>query len=611
MARDKKNTGSILLKIAGVSSGIVLITVIIMAFISITDIKEVSLETAMTIASTKIKGDITSLSYIIEKEYGILRLDNNSLLDETGVSLENRFELIDQVSTDLGVVATIFMKDGDDFKRITTSIVDGAGKRVVGTVLGKASAAYTPVSRGERYIGNAAILGASYLAGYEPIFAPGGRTVIGILFVGIPLSDVHTLIESRSINSIITIVIISAGLLVLSIILNSLFFRSIIVKPIQQIVTILKAVSEGNLVQRVTVKNTDEIGNMALYVNQMEQNIGVLITLIKEQADKLLQIGTNLAANMNETATVVHEISANTESIKNRVGNQAVSVNHAGVSMDAITHNIDELNGHIQQQTGDIEKSSSAVEEMLANIASVTQTLNANVEKVKGLAAASENGRTGLFEVSQDIQEIAKDSEGLKEINSVIANIASQTNLLSMNAAIEAAHAGESGKGFAVVADEIRKLAESSNAQAKTVSQVLQKIQLSIKKITASTNEVMAKFETIDGGIRTVTVQEEHLRDAMEEQNSGSKQILDAIGGLLNKNQSVKAGSEAMLGRSAEVIEESKKLENITAEITVGMDEMATGASQINNAVQDVNKISAENRENIERLIAEVSKFKI
>jgi methyl-accepting chemotaxis protein len=220
-------------------------------------------------------------------------------------------------------------------------------------------------------------------------------------------------------------------------------------------------------------------------------------------------------------------------------------------------------------------------------------------------------GRTGLQDVAADIQEIARESEGLLEINAVMENIASQTNLLSMNAAIEAAHAGEAGKGFAVVADEIRKLAESSGEQSKTIGTVLKKIKESIDKITKSTGNVLNKFEAIDGGVKTVADQEENIRNAMEEQGEGSKQVLEAIGQVNEITQQVKDGSQEMLEGSKEVIQESKNLEMVTQEITGSMNEMATGADQINVAVSRVNELTSQNRDNIDILVQEVSRFKI
>jgi methyl-accepting chemotaxis protein len=220
-------------------------------------------------------------------------------------------------------------------------------------------------------------------------------------------------------------------------------------------------------------------------------------------------------------------------------------------------------------------------------------------------------GRTGLQEVSADIQEIARESEGLLEINAVMQTIASQTNLLSMNAAIEAAHAGEAGKGFAVVAGEILKLADSSSEPSKTIGAVLKKIKESIDKITESTGIVLTRFQAIDSDIRIVSEQEENIRSAMEEQGEGSKQILEAVGQLNDITQQVKGGSMEMLGGSKEVIRESKNLEQVTQEISGGMNEMATGAEQINIAVHRINEISGKNKKNIDLLVQEVSRFKV
>jgi methyl-accepting chemotaxis protein len=407
-------------------------------------------------------------------------------------------------------------------------------------------------------------------------------------------------------------IVIGVVVLVL-VVLVALFLSRSISKPIVTVAESLKdlAEGEGDLTHTIVIHSNDEIGDLALYFNKTLEKIKGLIIVIKKEASILNSIGNDLASNMSETAAAVHQINANIQSIKGRIINQSASVSETHATMEQVVVNINKLNGHVENQSTNVTRASSAIEEMVANIQSVTETLIKNTANVKSLKEASEVGRGGLQEVASDIQEIARESEGLLEINSVMENIASQTNLLSMNAAIEAAHAGEAGKGFAVVADEIRKLAESSSEQSKTIGNVLKKIKNSIDKITHSTENVLTKFEAIDSGIKTVADQEENIRNAMEEQGEGSKQILQSAGDLNVITGQVKSGSHEMLEGAKEVIEESNNLEMATQEITSGMNEMAIGANEINVAVHHVNEISGKNREGIETLIREVSRFKV
>jgi methyl-accepting chemotaxis protein len=417
----------------------------------------------------------------------------------------------------------------------------------------------------------------------------------------------------REVNAITRFTIILAAIAIIMAAVIVYFVLNSTTKPIVKVADTLKDISEGegDLTKSITVSSKDEIGDLALYFNKTIGKIKDLVLVIKKQAGVLKDIGNNLASNMTETAAAVNQITANIQSIKGRVISQSASVTETNATMEQVITNINKLNGHVENQSRNVSQASSAIEEMVANISSVTNTLINNAANVNTLQEASEVGRNGLQEVATDIQEISRESEGLLEINAVMENIASQTNLLSMNAAIEAAHAGEAGKGFAVVADEIRKLAESSSEQSKTIGTVLKKIAESIKKITSSTDNVLHRFEAIDTGVKTVSQQEENIRNAMEEQSEGSKQLLQSAGGLNELTQQVKSGSEEMLNGSQEVMHESQNLEKVTQEITGGMNEMAGGADQINIAVHNVNEMTTKNREAIDSLIKEVSRFKV
>ena len=600
-------------KIVGLSSIVLILAILVTQIMGIMDMHRLSLNTALTMGARALTGYKYFLETRVEEEYGRLRLVNNQLVDQRGNSIANDFSVVDYVSNMVNTQVSISVRDGNNFRRISTTLINDVGRRDVGTTLTQDNRALAPLLRGETFLERTLIRGVENFAYYSPIFAENGRDVIGFLAVATEMGTIFGLIGDGVRHQVREAIVISMIILLIGILLLLFSCRMMLIKPISKAVNMLKEISEGegDLTKTLHVSGEDEVGKMAHFFNLTLERIRHMVVSIRTQAISLSEIGAELSGNMTETAAAVNEIAANTQNIKGRVMNQSSSVTQTNATMEQVTVNINTLNGHVEKQSLAVSQSSAAIEEMIANIQSVTNTLAKNAENVKELDDASEVGRVGLNGVASDIQEIARESESLLEINSVMQNIASQTNLLSMNAAIEAAHAGDSGRGFAVVADEIRKLAESSSAQSKTISGVLKKIKGSIDKITKSTDNVLHKFEAINSSVKIVTEQENIIFNAMEEQAHGSKQVLHAIGEVSDITSQVKAGSHQMMTGSKEVIAESKNLEHVTQEITGGMNEMATGADQINSAVNRVNELSGKNRESIQALLLEVSRFKV
>jgi len=370
-------------------------------------------------------------------------------------------------------------------------------------------------------------------------------------------------------------------------------------------------IASGDITGRFHVKGEDEIAQLMTDFNTTMENMSDMLSAVIYESDAMQNVSDDLYTNMSETASTMNEMSAHVEGVKRQSFTQAESVSDTGTVVEKIIGDIRTLSHAVDAQAESVSTSSVSIEQMVTDIIAITETLEKNNDLIKKLHTMTLTGKEGARTANAVVSRIAEQSDSMLEASVVIQNIASQTNLLAMNAAIEAAHAGETGKGFAVVADEIRKLAEESNQQGKQIGGVLKESIEIIHTLTEAGTGAEKTFDTVYELTNQIAQQEDVITHSMKKQMHASKDVLDSIKEINTTTDTVKKRSSEMLADSSSVAQQMNKLDGLTQTITNSMDEMSAGTVQINNAVTEVHNLVQKNRESIELLVAMVKKFKV
>lgn len=428
--------------------------------------------------------------------------------------------------------------------------------------------------------------------------------------------DKQILVAEKSsqnrINSLIVAMIVGTTiLLVLSAIIISIVILKIAVKPLRVLDTNILDLAEGSadLTRRLNFHSFKEMNSITNGFNKFTDKIHNTVRDIKTSKLHLEAVGQQLGNSSYETVHSINQISSHIQKLRDEMKKQSGSVTETASSVNEITSNIQSLERMIQSQAAEVTQASASVEEMLANIAAVTNSMDKMMVLFDNLSSEMQIGNERQSDVNQRIIEIEQQSKMLHEANVVIASIAEQTNMLAMNAAIEAAHAGDAGRGFSVVADEIRKLSETSSEQSRNIGTQLTKIHTAIENMVSVSEESSQIFSSVSQQIQDTNTLVVQIQSAMTEQSSGSQQIATALHAMNNSTIEVKKASTEMTTGNKLIFDEVQKLQVAVEQMDSSMNSMNDEAKKIFERGQILSEISERMEETIKDISVRIEQF--
>jgi methyl-accepting chemotaxis protein len=424
----------------------------------------------------------------------------------------------------------------------------------------------------------------------------------------------HTDEDGRTLKSTINISLIIISILTLLIFLDvvttGIFISHSITRRINRFIDKFKIGMEGDLTIRMdTDDSKNEMNTLATYFNDFMNLLSGLITGVKSSISKTKDISTNLSSSSEESTSALTQIRSNIEGMSDKTAILDKEINRSKNTAQDVNKFISEVVDMISNQASAMSESSASIEEMSASIQNIAKVSEDKLNTANELEEKANLGEKEMQKTMDIINRVADSANVIVEMMDVINNIAGQTDLLAMNASIEAAHAGESGRGFAVVADEIRNLAESTTENSKNISESLKKIIRDIKSSEESTNKTSSFFHSIVDGIKEVANGVSEMRNTNQELASGSNQVLKSLSSLVSVTDQVKTSSEEMSDKVKGIEASITNINSISTDVKNGMREVSSGVNELFIISKGVADEGTKNMESVSELEDQISKI--
>jgi methyl-accepting chemotaxis protein len=406
---------------------------------------------------------------------------------------------------------------------------------------------------------------------------------------------------------------LSVGAVVVSALLSlfiALGLANSISKSIRSILGQATRMKEGDLTIKAEVSTNDELGVLAENLNGAVGGVKALVESVKTRAAMSAKEAKRLSAMADEVFTASSGISQGTEEMRKDFDGLVESISGSVSSIEKIFGNISELSDQVGSQASAVSQISASIEEISASLRNVERVIEGKKDLYNHLKSVTVTGGEKVEATNEYIADISKNAEAIVELISMIKGVSSQTNLLAMNASIEAAHAGEFGKGFAVVADEIRNLAESTGAGAVEVSSSLEALVADIGAALESSRESGAAFGIIDGEVRQVIGAFEEISGNAAELTEGSAEITKAMTSLLSLTSAIEAGSTSMETETEAIDKSLKEIEKTSTRSRDKLREIDTRTIRIRAGISELSDIASQSRDGVELLNREIAAFK-